>query len=163
MLEPKLQGTKPCLFKQPQENVEALSDQNVESSFSVYIHYTNLNGWAMNNAPHCLGCKVWNAGMIINHEFRVIFKYSRNFKVYFNQEYTNPRCQVAQVTKLFVVAFVTGGCCVRNLLYVNIHVLRILRLHLDIFFFGKSVNPILTKLYKFMYINRFLLKGGREM
>ena len=89
----------------------------------------------MNSAPHCLGCKVWNAGMIINHEFRVIYNYSRNFNVYFNQGYINPRCQVAQVTKPFVVASATGGCCVWNLLYVNIHVPRILRCHVEFFFF----------------------------
>ena len=100
--------------------------------------------------------------MIINHEFKVTFAYSRYSIVCFNQGHTNPGCQVAQAAKHFVVATAACGCCGQNWLYVTIHVPRVLRRLVDFFFFGKSLNPVLTKMYKFMYINRSLLKMGRE-
>lgn len=35
MLESKLKGNNPCLFKEPHENIQAFREQNVESSFSL--------------------------------------------------------------------------------------------------------------------------------
>jgi len=51
-------------------------------------------------APHCPGFIACNARMIIYHEFKVKFHYSKYSMVHFNQRYTNPGCQFAQATKL---------------------------------------------------------------
>jgi len=72
--------------------------------------------------------------MIICHEFKVIFHYSKYIKVYFNQGYTNPGCQVAQATKFFVVALATCRCCGRNLVYVTNDVPRIFEVTRRFFF-----------------------------
>lgn len=79
--------------------------------------------------------------MIIYHEFKVIFHYSKYFKVYFNQGYTNPGCQFAQATKLFVVAPTTCVCCGRNLLYVIIYVPRIFEVTCRFFYCWKIREP----------------------
>ena len=33
MLESKLKGNNPCLFKEPHENIQALSEHNLQASF----------------------------------------------------------------------------------------------------------------------------------
>lgn len=41
MLESKLQGNDPCLLKEQHENIQALSEQNADSSF-LFIFNTQI-------------------------------------------------------------------------------------------------------------------------